>query len=152
MGFLPAQEGALGAVERSHALAVLLALGLVRELSTLAPVMRLLAINLSHDAKCPDTGPLAHVRSNLADHLERSEGVHSVDAGQVNYGHPVQLDLEVETGDGRSSDYASCLWKPEVRRRCGLQTARTGFQPTGRTPSSSAWVSSKCEFPGYMVQ
>ena len=65
MGFLPAQEGAQGAVgavqrlaARRRAAAARLALGLAFELMTLPPVMRLFGLSPSQDAKCLALGHL----------------------------------------------------------------------------------------------
>ena len=82
---------------RRKAFAARFALGLVRELITLPPVTRLFGLSPSQDAKCCGAWPFAHVRSNLADHLERRVAVHAINSGQVHPRHPVQLGPHIKT-------------------------------------------------------
>ena len=93
---LPERCSALAA--RRSAAAARLPLALVFELMTLPPVIRLLGLSPSQEAKCLARGPFGHVGADFADHLQCRVGVHAVDAGQVHSGHPVQLALDIETG------------------------------------------------------
>ena len=81
---------------RRKAAAARLALGLVLELITFPPVMRLWGLSPSQDAKCLALGPFGHVRANLADDLQGGVGVHTVDLGQVDPSHPVQMRSYIE--------------------------------------------------------
>ena len=105
VGFLPAQEGAQGAV------------GAVQRVGRQTqcrrgPVGARLGLG-AHDPAAGDAvvraepqpgremlgaGPFGHVGANLADHLQGRVRIHTVDPGQVHSRHPVQLALGIETG------------------------------------------------------
>ena len=73
------------AARRRAAAAHGLALGLVLELMTLPPVMRLFGLSPNQDAKCLALGHFVMSGVNLTHHLECGVGIHTVDLGQVNH-------------------------------------------------------------------
>ena len=101
------------AARRKRLAAARLPLALVFELMTLPPVMRLLGLSPSQDAKCLALGhfvisvPISLMTFSAVKPSTPSIRVRSTP------GHPVQLALDVESG-ARSSDCAFCHWEPEV--------------------------------------
>ena len=93
------------------------------------------------------SGPFGHVRTDLADHLQRRESVHPVKSGQIHPGHPVQLALDIEAG----RVLLIALLAVGSRRlavAAVFRTAPTAFLSLGRTPQSCPDRSGKAPAPG----
>ena len=82
------------------------------------------------------TRPFGHVGANFTHHLERGAGIHTVDLGQVNPRHTVQVRPNVEARGVSFAAFSVRTSPPEDHHCCGPQSAPAGLQSPGRTRQS----------------
>ena len=73
------------------------------------------------------TRPFCHVGANLTHHLERGVGIHTVDPGQVNPRHPVQVRPNVEAWGVSFAASPARLRRWKITIAVILETLQLGF-------------------------